>query len=114
MTEPKVMVSTLASGNVAPYLDISDIVMILAGRLDRRHPRAQAVGGELAHVERVRPAGLTADAPRVLRGSAWLVAASQQKRVRWDPLHTSPHCPDVGGKQAHILLFFILVLDFLT
>ena len=27
---PKVMVSTLASGNVAPYLDISDIVMIPA------------------------------------------------------------------------------------
>ncbi|MGE0499534.1 MAG: Tm-1-like ATP-binding domain-containing protein [Rhizobiaceae bacterium] len=70
--QPKVMVSTLASGDTAPYVDVSDIVMVpavtdLAGlnRVSRTvlHNAAQAIAGMVARPARAaegKPAiGLT-------------------------------------------------------
>ena len=108
---PKLMVSTLASGDVAPYVDISDIIMMpsvtdIAGlnRISRviLHNAAQAFRGMLA----VRPQPDLADKPAlgltmfgVTTPAVAAIAAALQDR--FDPLIF--HATGTGGRAMEAL-----------
>lgn len=108
---PKVMVSTLASGDVAPYVDVSDIIMVpsvtdLAG-LNRvsalvLHNAAQAFRGM---AERPAPAA-EGDRPAVgltMFGvtTPAVTAAADLLRGRFDPLIF--HATGTGGRAMEAL-----------
>ena len=108
---PKVMVSTLASGDVAAYVDISDIIMVpsvtdIAGlnRISRviLHNAAQAFRGMLTH----RPPATTTGKPAlgltmfgVTTAAVTAIAAALEDR--FDPLIF--HATGTGGRSMEAL-----------
>ena len=107
---PKVMVSTLASGDVAPYVDVSDIIMVpsvtdFAGlnRLSRAilHNAAHAIAGMAkapAKLEGGKPAiGLTMFGVT----TTCVMAISEQLRNRYDCLVF--HATGTGGRSMEKL-----------
>jgi uncharacterized protein (UPF0261 family) len=107
---PKLMVSTLASGDTAPYIDVSDIVMVpsvtdLAGlnRLSRviLHNAAQAIAGMVKHpapLESGKPAlGLTMFGVT----TPCVTAISEALRERYDCLVF--HATGTGGRAMEKL-----------
>ncbi len=107
---PKVMVSTLASGDVSPYVDISDIVMVpsvtdFAGlnRLSRAvlHNAAQAISGMAkspASLESGKPAlGLTMFGVT----TPCVMAISDELRDRYDCMVF--HATGTGGRSMEKL-----------
>lgn len=107
---PKIMVSTLASGDVAPYVDISDIIMMpsvtdMAGlnRLSRviLHNAAQAIAGMAA-----RPAEVAAGKPALgltMFGvtTTAVMAMVEQLRADYDCLVF--HATGTGGRTMEKL-----------
>ncbi|MBX3644792.1 MAG: Tm-1-like ATP-binding domain-containing protein, partial [Rubrivivax sp.] len=107
---PKLMISTLASGDVAPYVDVSDIIMMpsvtdFAGlnRLSRTilHNAAQAITGMArnpASVEGGKPAvGLTMFGVT----TPCVMAISEQLRDRYDCMVF--HATGTGGRSMEKL-----------
>ncbi|MGE0283388.1 MAG: Tm-1-like ATP-binding domain-containing protein [Rhizobiaceae bacterium] len=108
---PKIMVSTLASGDVAPYVDVSDIIMMpsvtdFAGlnRLSRAilHNAAQAIAGMAKN-----PAKLQSGKPAIgltMFGvtTPCVMAISEQLRNRYDCMVF--HATGTGGRSMEKLV----------
>lgn len=107
---PKIMVSTLASGDVAPYVDVSDIVMMpsvtdMAGlnRLSRviLHNAAQAITAMAS-----RPAEVTASKPALgltMFGVTTPAVAAMVERLRADYDCLVFHATGTGGRTMEKL-----------
>ncbi|SCB61814.1 Uncharacterized protein, UPF0261 family [Rhizobium aethiopicum] len=107
---PKIMVSTLASGNVAPYVDVSDIIMMpsvtdMAGlnRLSRviLHNAAQAITS-MSH----RPAEVTASKPALgltMFGVTTPAVSAMVERLRVDHDCLVFHATGTGGRAMEKL-----------
>ncbi|TCU14486.1 Tm-1-like ATP-binding domain-containing protein [Rhizobium sullae] len=107
---PKIMVSTLASGDVAPYVDVSDIVMMpsvtdMAGlnRLSRviLHNAAQAIMAMAS-----RPAEVTASKPALgltMFGVTTPAVAAMVERLRADYDCLVFHATGTGGRTMEKL-----------
>jgi uncharacterized protein (UPF0261 family) len=107
---PKIMVSTLASGDVAPYVDVSDIVMMpsvtdLAGlnRLSRviLHNAAQAITAMVA-----RPAEVTASKPALgltMFGVTTPAVTAMVRRLKADYDCLVFHATGTGGRTMEKL-----------
>jgi uncharacterized protein (UPF0261 family) len=107
---PKIMVSTLASGDVAPYVDVSDIVMMpsvtdLAGlnRLSRviLHNAAQAITAMVA-----RPAEVTASKPALgltMFGVTTPAVTAMVERLKADYDCLVFHATGTGGRTMEKL-----------
>ena len=107
---PKIMVSTLASGDVAPYVDVSDIVMMpsvtdMAGlnRLSRviLHNAAQAITAMAR-----RPAELTASKPALgltMFGVTTPAVTAMVERLRADYDCLVFHATGTGGRTMEKL-----------
>jgi uncharacterized protein (UPF0261 family) len=107
---PKIMISTLASGDVAPYVDVSDIVMMpsvtdMAGlnRLSRviLHNAAQAITAMAG-----RPAETTASKPALgltMFGVTTPAVAAMVERLRSDYDCLVFHATGTGGRTMEKL-----------
>lgn len=107
---PKIMVSTLASGDVAPYVDVSDIVMMpsvtdMAGlnRLSRviLHNAAQAITAMAS-----RPAEVTASKPALgltMFGVTTPAVAAMVERLRAEYDCLVFHATGTGGRTMEKL-----------
>jgi uncharacterized protein (UPF0261 family) len=107
---PKIMVSTLASGNVAPYVDVSDIVMMPSvtdlanlNRISRAilHNAAQAIAGMAKN-----PAKLQGEKPAIgltMFGvtTPCVTAISEDLRGRYDCMVF--HATGTGGRSMEKL-----------
>jgi uncharacterized protein (UPF0261 family) len=118
---PKVMVSTLASGDVAPYVDISDIVMVpaitdLAGlnRISRMvlHNAAMAFRGMVEHPPAAQVSGREAVGLTMFGVTTPCVTAiAAALQDRFDPLIF--HATGTGGRAMEALAAQGLLAGFL-